>query len=80
MMIFSIAQLKNMLIEDAYQQSNGNVNWDIKIVKNLNDWEISNHAEILKVLSSQQISSTPNIFVWKFEESERFSIRSYYNF
>lgn len=38
--IFVIAQLKNMIIKDAYREGNGNREWIVNVNRNLNDWEV----------------------------------------
>lgn len=45
--IFSIAQNKNLLVEAAYQVSNGMVVWSINLNRNLNDGELGEYENLL---------------------------------
>lgn len=78
--IFSIAQSRNILIEDAYRMGNGNIGWSINVVRSLNGWEIREYEDMLMILSSQQIRPSPYKFVWILEKKEGFTVSSYYRF
>lgn len=67
-----------MLIEEAYRRSNDGTEWTVNVYRNLNNWEVSEYEDLLRLLASQHINSSQDTITWKLSKSKDFSIRSYY--
>lgn len=50
----------------------------IELKRNLNDWEISEFADLLHVLSGMHLSGESDQLVWKFSKFGIFSVRNLY--
>lgn len=66
-----------MVVEEAYWVANESIEWSINVIKNLNDWEICEYEELLKLLALQQILTTDDQIMWKLEKKGNFSVSSY---
>lgn len=54
--IFDIAQLKSIVIENAYREGNGKREWIVNVNRNLNDWKIEEYEALLLLLSTMHVN------------------------
>ncbi|XP_021911993.1 uncharacterized protein LOC110825801 [Carica papaya] len=78
--IYAIAQNKKIAVEEAYRVTKEKVKWSVFISRNLNDWEISEYGDLLKILEAQQLKTNDDLVVWKLEKKGEFSVTSYCRF
>lgn len=55
--IFETSKAQNMMMQDAYRNNNGSVEWLINVTRNLQDWEIREFENLLLLLATQQMPS-----------------------
>lgn len=60
--------------------TNDNIVWWINVARNLNDWEVCDYEDKIKVLASQKVNNSPDQICWLLEKKQCFTVRSYYKF
>lgn len=75
--IFAIAQAQNMLVQEAYRNNNGNVEWLINVIRNLQDWEVREFESLVHRLAAQVFSGEDKM-QWKLEKSGNYYVKSYF--
>lgn len=76
--IYAIAQSKNMRVEEAYATENGGLSWTVNVSRNLNDWEVFDYEEVLRLVSQCQISGEADLILWKPSKKSEFTVDSLY--
>lgn len=52
--------------------------WNVKIIRNLQDWEIDEFCNLLQCLDSRKLNDTRDMRVWKPDEKKGFLVRFMY--
>lgn len=52
--------------------------WNVKIIRNLQDWEIDEFCNLLQCLDSRKLNDTKDMRVWKPDEKKGFLVRFMY--
>lgn len=48
---------------------NGSCTWSVNVIRNLNDWEIRDYEELLRMLSQFQINNELDQLLWKLNKN-----------
>lgn len=76
--IYTIAQRKNIKIcESIVEGSGGMREWQVFMLRNLNDWEIGEFEELLHALSLITLNDSTNIPQWKLTTNGLFTVKSF---
>lgn len=67
-----ITQSKNMVVKEAYKESNDSRVWEVNINRNLNDWEIQEYEALLHLLDSKQLNNELGQVLWKLNQRKIF--------
>uniref|UniRef100_A0A2N9ERP2 Reverse transcriptase zinc-binding domain-containing protein n=1 Tax=Fagus sylvatica TaxID=28930 RepID=A0A2N9ERP2_FAGSY len=77
--LFSIAENKEAAVAEYMQRSHGNLQWEVKFVRNLQDWELDSLVSFLARLYSVSLNdSGMDHLCWQQDSKSVFSVHSYY--
>ena len=77
--LFSIAANKEAVVAEYMQISHGNLHWEVKFVRNLQDWELNSLVSFLDRLYSVSLNdSGMDQMCWQRDSKTEFSVHSYY--
>ena len=76
--LFALTVQRNSSINEMWDSSLGQGGWNIRLSKNLNDWEMDALGELLHLLRDLRISLEEDAVIWKGEGQGRFRIRDAY--
>lgn len=62
-------------MEEAYSIVDGSREWNVKVTRNLNDWEVEEYEALLLLLSHIQFDNHKDQ-MWKLRKQGEFSIKS----
>ena len=77
--LFFIALNKEAAVVEYIQFSHGNLHWEVKFVRNLQDWELDSLVSFLSRLYSVSINDSGlDRMCWQRDSKTKFSVHSYY--
>uniref|UniRef100_A0A2N9G078 Reverse transcriptase domain-containing protein n=1 Tax=Fagus sylvatica TaxID=28930 RepID=A0A2N9G078_FAGSY len=77
--LFFIALNKEAAVAEYMQFSHGNLHWEVKFVRNLQDWELDSLVSFLSRLYSVSINDSGlDRMCWQRDSKTEFSVHSYY--
>lgn len=76
--LYRACMQKDCCIQEIMSKVNGNIEWNLNFVQNLNDWEISEYARLLDELQCNTMNfQNPDKMRRTIEHSGIFSIKSF---
>lgn len=76
--IFDIACDKEAKVKEMYENVGEGKAWNVKVKRNLRDWEINDYSNLLLCLDSMKLNDDRDKRVWKLDEIEGFSVKAMY--
>ncbi|RVW37986.1 putative ribonuclease H protein [Vitis vinifera] len=76
--LFELAVQRNASINEMWDSSLGQGGWNIRLSRNLNDWELDALGELLHLLRDLRTSLEEDTVIWKGESHGLFRIRDAY--
>ncbi|RVW74561.1 Copper-transporting ATPase PAA1, chloroplastic [Vitis vinifera] len=76
--LFELAVQRNASVNEMWDSSLGQGGWNIRLFRNLNDWELDALGELLQLLRDLRTSLEEDAVIWKGESHGLFRIRDAY--
>lgn len=76
--IFAIAQNRNMYVREVYIGIGEDRVWNVQLNRNLNDWEIKDYQQLMRIVSQANMGNTPDCKKWTLGKDGIFAVKSYY--
>ncbi|RVX01805.1 hypothetical protein CK203_024318 [Vitis vinifera] len=76
--LFDLAVQRNASVNEMWDSSLGQGGWNIRLSRNLNDWELDAFGELMQVLRDLRTSLEEDAVIWKGESHGLFRIRDAY--
>ncbi|RVW12419.1 hypothetical protein CK203_107250 [Vitis vinifera] len=78
--LFELAVQRNASVNEMWDSSLGQGGWNIRLSRNLNDWELDALGELLQLLRDLRTSLEEDAVIWKGESHGLFRIKDAYSF
>lgn len=75
--IYAITWHKSISIYESYSGNGGEGEWNIEVLRNLNDWEIREYETLLLGLIRVRINGSRDQPVWRLNATGTFLVRSF---
>ena len=77
--IFSLAACRNVLVNEVWDPRLGQGGWNLRLVRDSNDWELGLIEDLLFLLRNIRVTPEEDSVLWKGGNSDSFRIRGAYN-
>ena len=77
--LFVVAAQRNAIVGDMWDQNSGQGGWNLRFIRDFNDWELDLVGELLQVLRSQRITLEEDSVSWKGGKNGKFGVKKAYN-
>ncbi|RVW47789.1 LINE-1 reverse transcriptase-like [Vitis vinifera] len=77
--LFGMAVQRNSTVEEMWDQSSGQGNWNLNFVRDFNDWELELVGDFLQILRGHKPSWEKDSILWRKGRSGQFRIKEAYN-
>ncbi|WKA11091.1 hypothetical protein VitviT2T_028622 [Vitis vinifera] len=77
--LYILAAHRNALVEDMRDQNAGEGSWNLRFIRDFNDWEVEMVGELLQVLRGFRITREEDSVCWKGGGSGQFKVKDAYN-
>ncbi|RVW56866.1 hypothetical protein CK203_078579 [Vitis vinifera] len=77
--LFVVAAQRNATVGDMWDQNSGQGGWNLRFIRDFNDWELDVVGELLQVLRSQRITLEEDSVSWKGGKNGKFGVKKAYN-
>ncbi|RVX07537.1 ATP-dependent Clp protease proteolytic subunit 3, chloroplastic [Vitis vinifera] len=77
--LFAVAAQRNAIVGDMWDQNSGQGGWNLRFIRDFNDWELDVVGELLQVLRSQRITLEEDSVSWKGGKNGKFGVKKAYS-
>ena len=77
--LFSMAVHRNVTVEECWDQNVGQGGWNLKLLRDLNDWELGLVGNLLVELRDYSVNLEDDSVFWKKGEDVLFKVKKAYN-
>ena len=77
--LYGMAAHRNVTIEEMWDQNVGPGGWDLRFVRDFNDWELDMVGNLLHVLRGHKPTSKEDTVYWKGGRNGQFKVKEAYN-
>ena len=77
--LFVVAAQRNATVRDMWDQDSGQGGWNLRFIRDFNDWEFDLVGELLQVLRSQRITLEEDSVSWKGGKNGKFGVKKAYS-
>ena len=77
--LFVVAAQRNATVRDMWDQDSGQGGWNLRFIRDFNDWELDVVGELLQVLRSQRITLEEDSVSWKGGKNGKFGVKKAYS-
>ncbi|RVW49106.1 hypothetical protein CK203_084426 [Vitis vinifera] len=77
--LYTLAANRNAKIEDLWDQNVGEGGWNLRFIRDFNDWEVGLVGELLQALRGVRISWEDDSVFWRGGGSGQFRVKDAYN-
>ncbi|RVW30212.1 putative ribonuclease H protein [Vitis vinifera] len=77
--LFGMAVQRNSTVEEMWDQSSGQGNWNLNFLRDFNDWELELVGDFLQILRGHKPSWEENSVLWRKGRSGQFRVKEVYN-
>ncbi|RVX16794.1 putative ribonuclease H protein [Vitis vinifera] len=77
--LFSMAVHRNVTVEECWDQNVGQGGWNLRLLRDLNDWELGLVGNLLVALRDYSVNMEDDSVFWKKGEDGLFKVKKAYN-
>ena len=77
--LYGMAAHRNATVEEMWDQNVGQGGWDLRFMRDFNDWELDMVGNLLHVLRSYKPTLEEDLVYWKGERNGQFKVKEAYN-
>ena len=77
--LFAMAALRNATVEEMWDQNIGQDEWNLRFLRDFNDWELDMVGNLLDVLREHRVTLEEDSVIWKEGRDGLFRVKKAYN-
>ena len=77
--LFAMAALRNATVEEMWDQNIGQDEWNLRFLRDFNDWELDMVGNLLDVLREHRVTLEKDSVFWKEGRDGLFRVKKAYN-